>query len=176
MDSGLVIWIFFFFPSHLLCLWGCGEGAGAYPGCIWARQGTPPLDQSPAHRRALSERFGGSLPCSRVPLLWNVSQHLSCYQHTFQNSVRNRSTQHPTGWASASIIAVMSSAKAHNWKLPPNSWNILIPTVKYVFSDLKLINIYALQKHSCNINGLCMRDQTASACSSVSEEPPPSGT
>lgn len=110
-------------------------------------------------------------PCSRVTQLWKVSRH------TFQNSVRNQSTQHPTSWATAIIIAVIiSSVKAHNWKLPPNSWNILIPTVKYVLSDLKLINIYALQKHCCNIDGLRMRDQTASTCSSMSEEPTPSGT
>lgn len=157
-----------FFQSHLLCLRGLG-GCWSLSQLHLGEAGY--ITPGPVTRFIAGsyECFWCSLPCSRASQLSKVSRH------TFQNSFCNQSSQYPTGWATAIIIAIIkSSVKAH--KLPPNSWNILKPTVKCVFSDVTLINIYALQKHCCNINGLHVRDQTASTCSSVSEEPTPSGT
>lgn len=41
---------------------------------------------------------------------------------------------------------------------------IIIPRLKHIVSNLKLLNIYVFQKHCCNINGFHIREQTASTC------------
>lgn len=158
-----------------MCLRGHGEGTGAYLHLGEAGYTTlgpvPSLLQGPIWMFwgfAALPKGTSTLKRVLAPLL--LPAHLKILSAT-------EAPSYPPGCATAIIIgAFISSVKAHNWKLPPNSWNIIIPTVKYVFLDLKLIDIYALQKQCCNIKGLPMRNQTSSTCSSVSGEATPSGT